>query len=111
MSHFIYTNSLATTLQMLTRVLRIIIVVELIMLTGFLPTLFNPHARIYGGPGGGWDWSPWSFVGPMGGLMFVTGLGIDTVSRKITNPMYRVFFITMLVLVFASIWAKIVRSE
>lgn len=93
------------------RILRIAIVVEFILLIGFIPTLFNSNARIYGGLGGGWDWSPWVFVGPMAGLMFVTGLAIDFAARKITNPVYRAIAIAALVLVLAFIWMKIVQSE
>lgn len=100
-----------TTMNMLKRIIRIAIVVEFILLMGFLPTLFNPNARIYGGPGGGWDWSPWGFVGPMAGLMFVTGLAIDFAARKIGNPVYRAIVIAALVLALAFIWAKIVRSD
>ncbi len=96
---------------MLKRILRIAIIVELLLLMGFLPTLFNPSARIYGGPGGGWDWSPWGFVGPMAGLMFVTGLGIDTAARKIKSPVLKAIVIAALVLALASVWAMIVRSE
>lgn len=100
-----------STMNMFKRIIRIAIVVELILLIGFIPTLLNPNARIYGGPGGGWDWSPWVFVGPMAGLMFVTGLAIDFAGRKITNPVYRTIVIAALVLALACIWAKIVRSE
>ena len=91
--------------------MRIVIVVELLLLMGFLPTLLNPNARIYGGTGGGWDWSPWGFVGPMAGLMFITGLAIDSAARKITNPVYRAIVIAALILALALIWAKIVRSD
>ncbi len=93
------------------RILRIAIIVELLLLVGFLPTLFNPNARIYGGPGGGWDWSPWGFVGPMAGLMFVTGLAIDFAARKMKNPVLKTIVIVALVLALASVWAMIVRSE
>lgn len=96
---------------MLKRIIRIVIIVEMLLLLGFLPTLFNPSARIYGGTGGGWDWSPWGFVGPMAGLMFLTGLGIDLAVRKIKNPVYRTIVIGLLVLALACIWATIVRSE
>ncbi len=100
-----------TTVNMFKRIVRIAIVVELLLLIGFIPTLFNPHARIYGGPGGGWDWSPWGFVGPMAGLMFVTGLAIDFAARRITNPVYRTIAIAALILALALIWMKIVRSD
>ncbi len=93
------------------RTLRIAIIVELLLLIGFLPTLFNPNARIYGGPGGGWDWSPWGFVGPMAGLMFVTGLAIDFTARKIKSPVLKAIVIAALVLALASVWGMIVRSE
>ncbi len=93
------------------RIIRIAIVVEIILLMGFLPTLFNPNARIYGGPGGGWDWSPWVIVGPLAGLIFVTGLAIDFAARRITNPVYRAIAIAALVLALAFIWVRIVWSE
>lgn len=96
---------------MLKRILRIAIIVELILLMGFLPTLFNANARIYGGPGGGWDWSPWGFVGPMAGLMFVVGLAIDFVIRRVAHPIYRTIFVSALVLLLVFLWIWIVRSE
>lgn len=96
---------------MFKRILRIIIVVEMILLLGFMPTLFNPNARIYRGSGGGWDWSPWAFVGPMAGLMFVTGLAIDLTMRKIQQPVVRAGVIALLALALCLIWVKIVRSE
>ncbi len=96
---------------MLKRLLRIAVIVELLLLIGFLPTLFNPNAQIYGGPGGGWDWSPWTFVGPMAALMLVTGLGIDFAERNITHPVYRWMAIAALVLALACIWAMIATSE
>ena len=96
---------------MFKRLLRIAIIVELLLLVGFLPTLFNANARIYGGLGGGWDWSPWGFVGPMAGLMFITGLCIDIAARKIKKPVFRAIVIAALVLALASVWAMIVRSE
>ncbi len=95
----------------MSRVIRVIIIVELILLVGFLPTLFNPNARIFGGPGGGWDWSPWGFVGPLAGLMFITGLGIDLAARKVTSPLLRSLVIVFLVLALAAVWIRIVRSE
>ncbi len=96
---------------MLKRIIRIAIVVELLLLMGFLPTLFNPNARIFGGPGGGWDWSPWAFVGPIAGLMFIAGLAIDFAARKIANPLYRAIAIAAIVLALACIWARIVWSD
>ncbi len=98
-------------MNMFKRIIRIAVVVELLLLMGFIPTLFNPNARMYGGPGGGWDWSPWGFVGPMAGLMFVTGLAIDFAARKIKNPVERTIAIAALVLALAFIWVKIVRSD
>lgn len=99
------------TMNVFKRILRIAIIVELLLLVGFLPTLFNPNAHIYGGSGGGWDWSPWGFVGPMAGLMFVTGLCIDMSARHIKNPIIRTIVIAGFVLALASVWAMIVRSE
>ncbi len=96
---------------MVKRLLRIFIIVELILLAGFLPTLFNPNARLYGGPGGGWDWSPWTFVSPMVVLLFVTGLGIDLAVRKIKNPVYRVIAIAACVLPCMAIWGIVATSD
>lgn len=96
---------------MVKRLLRVAIIVELILLVGFLPTLFNPQARLYGGPGGGWDWSPWGLIGPLAGLMFVAGVLIDLAVRKVKHPVYRTFVIAMLVLAVGLVWARIVWSE
>lgn len=96
---------------MFARIMRVFIVVELLLLVGFIPTLFNSNARIYGGPGGGWDWSPWTFVGPMAGLLFVAGLAIDFAMRKITNPVYRALVIAAVVLAVGLIWVRIVQSD
>jgi amino acid transporter len=93
------------------RLLRIALIVELLLFLGFLPTLFNPNAHIYGGTGGGWDWSPWGFVGPMAALMFMTGIGIDTAARSIEHPIIRAIVIVGLVCGLGFIWAQIVRSE
>ncbi len=98
-------------LDMFKRILRIAIVVELLLLLGFIPTLFNQNARIYGGPGGGWDWSPWGFVGPLAGLMLLTGLAIDLAARKIANPIYRAIAMALPVLALGCIWARIVGSD
>jgi hypothetical protein len=108
---FLLPSRYITIMSMFKRIIRIAIVVELILLIGFIPTLFNPNARIYGGPGGGWDWSPWCFVGPMAGLMFVTGLAIDVAARKITHPVYRTITIAALVLALVFVWVRIVRSD
>lgn len=101
----------APCMTLLKRIARIAIVTELLLLIGFLPTLFNPHARIYGGDGGGWDWSPWSFAGPMAGLMLLTGLGMDIAARNIRNPVYKAVAIAGLALALVCIWVNIVRSE
>lgn len=93
------------------RILRIVIIVEGILILGFLPTLFNPNARIYGGAGGGWDWSPWVFVSPLAGLMVLTGLAIDAAARKIKNPMLRIIVIIALASAFATVWVRIVQSD
>ncbi|MFH0951203.1 MAG: hypothetical protein V1765_01890 [bacterium] len=95
---------------MLKRIIRIFIIVELILLGPFILTLLNPNARINGGPGGGWDWSPYAFVGPMAALLFVTGLAIDLAARKITKPVYRIGTIIAIVLVLLLIWIQIVTG-
>ena len=94
-----------------TRILRIAILVELIVFIGFFPTLFNENAHLYGGSGGGWDWSPWTFVGPMAGLLFVIGIGVDAALRHIKHPALRIIVTISLLLLLGSIWAMIVRSE
>lgn len=105
------TSATIATMTIIKRLLRIVIIVESLLLLGFLPTLFNPNAHIYGGSGGGWDWSPWVFVGPMAGLLFVAGLLIDISARNIKNPPLRIIFIATILLLVAMIWGTIVRSE
>lgn len=90
--------------------LRILIIVELILLGPFILTLLNPNARINGGSGGGWDWSPKAFFGPMAGLLFIAGLVIDFIARKMANPVYQVGAITSVVLVVILIWIQIVTE-
>jgi hypothetical protein len=94
-----------------TRILRIVILVELILFIGFLPTLFNENAHLYGGNGGGWDWSPWTFFGPMAGLLFVIGISVDAALRHIKHPAIRIIVTINLLLLLGSIWVMIVRSE
>ena len=92
------------------RIIRIAIIVELILLVPFVLTLLNPNARINGGPGGGWDWSPSAFFGPMAALLFVAGLAIDFAAKKITNHVYRIGTIAAIVLVILLIWIQIVTE-
>lgn len=95
---------------MLKRIIRIFIIVELILLGPFILTLLNPNARINGGLGGGWDWSPKAFIGPMAALLFVAGLAIDFAARNIVNPVYRIGAITAIVLMVLLIWVQIVTE-
>lgn len=98
-------------MSMFKRIIRIAIIIELILLVPFVLTLLNPNARINGGSGGGWDWSPKVFFGPMAALLFIAGLAIDSAARKITNPVYRVTVIATIVLVVLFIWAEIVTES
>ncbi len=98
-------------MTLLKRLLRIVVLVELLLLIGFLPTLFNPNARIYGGPGGGWDWSPWGFVGPLAGLMLIAGLAMDYAWRNIRHPVLRRVAVAAPALAVGLLWIRIVRSE
>lgn len=103
-------NYLYLHMSMLKRIIRIFIIIELILLGPFILTLFNPNARINGGPGGGWDWSPRVFFGPMAALLFVAGLAIDFAARKITNLVYRIGAIAAIVLVVLLIWGQVVTE-
>lgn len=96
---------------MLKRIIRIFIIVELILLGPFILTLLNQNAQINGGSGGGWDWSPKVFFGPMAALLFIAGLAIDFAARKITNTFYRVTAIIAIVLAVLLIWAEIVTES
>jgi len=98
-------------MSMLKRIIRIFIIVELILLVPFILTLLNPNARINGGPGGGWDWSPKAFIGPMAALLFIAGLAIDFTARKISNPIYRIGAIITIALAVLLIWAEIVTES
>lgn len=95
---------------MLKRIIRTFIIAELILLGPFILTLFNPNARINGGPGGGWDWSPSVFFGPMVALLFGAGLAIDFAARKIANPVYRITAIVSIILILLLIWIQIVTG-
>lgn len=105
------TPLLTNVLQTCKRAIAIAVVVELLLLAGFLPTLFNPNARIYGGSGGGWDWSPMTFVGPVALLLLIVGLCIDLAVRKIAHPIVRIVTICVLLVGLGVLWTAIVHSE
>lgn len=98
-------------MSILKKIIRIFIIIELILLGPFVLTLLNPNARINGGPGGGWDWSPLVFFGPIAALLFIAGLAVDFVARKIAKPVYRITAIIAIVLVVLLIWAGIVTES
>jgi hypothetical protein len=86
-------------------VLRIAGVVGGLLLIPLVLTLINPNATMNGGKGGGWDWALGDFV-VMGTLLFVTGLAIDFVARRITDPLMRVFAVAVIVFALLVVWAE-----
>ncbi len=54
----------------------------------------------------GWNWGVLDFV-VMGALLFVTGLALDFVLRKVQNPVYRVLGCFLIVLALLAVWAEL----
>ncbi len=77
----------------ITRILTIVILILLIPLFG---NIFVD----------GWNWGVFDFIF-MGALLFVTGLAIDFVARKIANRTYRVIVIIAIVLVLIALWTEL----
>lgn len=81
------------------RLTRIAIIVGLILL---IPLYGNFFVE-------GWNWGFFDFVF-MGLLLFVTGLGIDFVSKKFTNPIYRLLAICTVIFGFLLVWGAMVAN-
>ena len=75
-----------------------------------LLTLLNPNSRIRGGEGGGWDWSPFSFV-LFVPLIFCVGMTIDFAWRKIKSPVSRTLTISAIVLALLLAWVQVVTDR
>lgn len=55
----------------------------------------------------GWNWGPLDFV-IIGSLLFLTGLAIDIVSQKLTNPIYKILAVIIIIGVLMAIWVELV---
>ena len=86
--------------------IRVGIITGLILLIPLVLTLLNPNARIYGGPGGGWDWAPGDFL-TMGVLLYIAGTAIDFVARRVPSRAIRFLIIGGLVLAFLALWVEL----
>ncbi len=82
-------------------IIRILIVVGIILLLPLVLTLTGS-----GVDGIGFHWTFTDFVF-MGTLLFITGLGIDFVLRKIKTPTYRVLAVAAVVLLFLAVWTEL----
>ncbi len=76
--------------------LRILLIVGAILLIPLFGNLFI----------NGWNWSPMGFVFA-GVLLYITGLVIDFVRRKIANPTNRIIAIILIVLAFLAFWSEL----
>ena len=78
------------------RIKQVAVVVVGILLIPLVLTLLNPNSHVRGGQGGGWDWNligiPAIFA-----FLFVIGLLIDFVIRKVRNPILRVLGVCVIV--------------
>jgi hypothetical protein len=83
---------------------RVVLVTLAILLVPLAGTLLNPNASMYGGAGGGFDWTLSDFV-VMGAILFVTGLGLDFAYRKAGK--YRVIAIAAIIFAFLWLWAEL----
>ena len=54
----------------------------------------------------GWNWGPLDFV-IIGSLLFLTGLAIDIVSQKLTNPIYKILAVIIIIGVLMAIWVEL----
>ncbi len=77
----------------ITRILKVVALILLIQLFG---NIFID----------GWNWDIFDFI-IMGSLLFVTGLTIDLVARKITNPFRRTVAIIAIVAALFLIWVEL----
>lgn len=77
-----------------------------ILLVPLILTLSNPHARIHGGNGGGWDWMPASFV-VMGAMLFTTALALDFAIRKVSSPVFRSAACVFVVIALLAVWGEL----
>ena len=76
-------------------IIRVALIVALILL---IPVFGNLYID-------GWNWGPLDFV-IMGGLLFLVGMAIDAVARKVTNPVWKTISILGIILVFLAIWVE-----
>lgn len=81
------------------RIKCIAIVVGLILLIPLFGNLFID----------GWNWSIGGFVFAFV-VLFITGLAVDFTVKKLTNPVYRVVAITLIVLLLILVWIEIVTD-
>ena len=91
------------------RIKRVAIVMGAILLIPLVLTLLNPNSHVRGGQGGGWDWNLIGII-PIGLFLFVIGLLIDFVIRKVRNPIWRVLGVCVIVGAVLLLWAQIVSD-
>lgn len=75
--------------------LRIFIIVLLILLIPFFGNIFVE----------GWDWGVFDFIFA-GAILFVVGLSIDCVIRRVKKPFYKFLAVAAIVLVFIALWVE-----
>ena len=77
-------------------IVKITVIVAIILLVPVFGNLFVE----------GWNWGPLDFV-IIGPLLFLTGLAIDIVSQKLTNPIYKILAVIIIIGVLMAIWVEL----
>ena len=77
-----------------------------LLLLPLIFTLANPLARLRGGPGGGFDWMPGSFL-VMGAMLFTVILGVQLAIKHVGQPTLRIALVLAILAVFSLIWVEL----
>lgn len=77
-----------------------------LLLVPLILTLANPLSRLRGGPGGGFDWMPGSFL-LMGAMLFAAILGVQLVVRHAGSPTLRIALVLAILAAFGLVWVEL----
>lgn len=85
---------------------RILISVGLLLLIPLAFTLLNSHASLYGGTGGGWDWTTGDFA-VMGALLFCAGYAIAFAIQNLKKSASRVTAVALILAALFLVWIEL----
>ena len=77
-----------------------------LLLVPLILTLANPLSRLRGGPGGGFDWMPGSFL-VMGAMLFAAILGVQAALKHAGSPTLRIALVLAILAAFGLIWIEL----